>query len=150
MILDAHPELTPDQVKYRLMMSAKPDMTTDEDLVYNIFQQGMERIWAPEAVLGDFPADNHANYGMDINADLAHGTGWVDLNGDGWVQEEEFEPNEMAYHYQGRFGRMLSDDGRAYLYYLIDDAGATVAFGAAWTDTLGWLEDDTLAGENLT
>jgi len=129
LMIDADQELTPDQVKYRLMVSARPALTGEdgaEDLVYNILQQGMGRIWAPEAALGDFPADNYANYGMDINADLAHDTGWVDLNGDGWVTEDELDPAEMAYHYGGRIGRMTSDDGQAYLYYMLDDSADSI------------------------
>ena len=125
LMLEDEPNLTPDQIKYRLMVSARPALTDDvePDLVYNILQQGMGRVWAPEAVLGDFPADNHANYGMDINADLAHGMGWVDHNGDGMVDPDEVDPNEMAYHYTGQIGRMTSDDGRAYLYYLTNTVG---------------------------
>jgi len=53
---------------------------------------------------------------MDINADLAHGAGWVDANGDGLMQLEELDPNEMAYHYSGRIGRVTSDDGSAQRY----------------------------------
>jgi hypothetical protein len=120
LMLEADPSLTPDQVKYRLSVSARPAVTADDDLVYNILQQGMGRIWAPEAAQGSFPAENHANYGMDINADLAHGIGWVDSNGDGWVDPDELDPAEMAYHYQGRVSRAISDDDQVYLYYMID------------------------------
>ena len=41
LMLQAHPDLTPDQVKFRLMYSARPALTEDGDLVYNIFQQGI-------------------------------------------------------------------------------------------------------------
>ena len=120
LMLEADPTLTPDQVKYRLSVSARPAVTADDDLVYNILQQGMGRIWAPEAVQGTFPPNNYANYGMDINADLAHGLGWVDSNGDGWVDPDELDPVEMAYHYQGRVRRAMSDAGQVYIYYMID------------------------------
>ncbi|MCB0154165.1 MAG: S8 family serine peptidase, partial [Anaerolineae bacterium] len=128
LMLEAHPNLTPDQVKYRLMVSARPALTGDNDLVYNVLQQGMGRVWAPEAVLGTFDANNHANYGMDIQADLAHGLGWSDANGDGQIGFDELDPTELAYHYQGSIGRLTSDDGSAHLYYLLgkgDDSGAT-------------------------
>ena len=95
LMLQAHPEWTPDQVKFRLMQSARPALTDDGDLVYNVFQQGMGRIWAPDAIFGDLP-DGQANLGMDIQADLAHGYS---------------TPEDMAYHYQGPVHRALSDDG---------------------------------------
>ena len=55
------------------MVSSRPALANEAtpDLVYNILQQGMGRIWAPEAVFGDFPAEGAANAGMDI-ADLDH------------------------------------------------------------------------------
>jgi serine protease AprX len=128
LMLDQNTSLSPDQVKYRLMVSGRPALANEAtpDLVYNILQQGMGRIWAPEAVFGDFPADGVANAGMDILADLNHDTGWVDANGDGLMQPEELDPNEMAYHYSGRIGRVASDDGQAYLYYLMDLGPGTV------------------------
>ena len=88
LMLDQNPSLTPDQVKYRLMVTARPALTDDGDLVYNVFQQGMGRVWAPDAVgydalvdvNGQPLPDGQANLGMDIQADLAHG--W-DADGDG-------------------------------------------------------------------
>src|SRR5262249_40165783 len=103
LMLQAHPELTPDQVKFSLMSSARPALTDQGDLVDNIFQQGMGRIWAPDAVLGDFPNDGRANNSMDIDADLAHG-----------YQTEA----DLTAHYQGPVRRMLSDDGQTLLYYI--------------------------------
>jgi len=127
LMLQAHPELTPDQVKFRLMYTARPALTEDGDLVYSILQQGIGRIWAPDAVLSDeIPADGQANLGMDINADLEHGTGWVDANGDGLVQMEELDPDELAYHYQGPIRKALSDDGSIYLYYVVDGEGLSL------------------------
>ncbi|MCP4997103.1 MAG: S8 family peptidase, partial [Gammaproteobacteria bacterium] len=124
LMLDENTSLTPDQIKYRLTVSARPALTSEDppSLTYNILQQGLGRIWAPDAVLGDFPADAQANDGMDIQADLAHGTGWVDANGDGMVDSDEVDPSEMAYHYAGQIGRMTSDDGQAHLYYLLNSS----------------------------
>ena len=67
-------------------MSARPALTDNGDMVYNIFQQGMGRIWAPDAIYGRLP-NGQANYGMDIHADLAHG----------WDT-----PEDLAFHYQGK------------------------------------------------
>jgi hypothetical protein len=95
LMLDHDTSLTPDQVKYRLMVSARPALANEAtpDLVYNILQQGMGRIWAPEAVLGTFDPADHANYGMDVNADLAHDTGWIDTNGE-WLTRMKSIPTK--------------------------------------------------------
>ena len=85
LLLQTQPDLTPDEVKFRLMYSARPAVTGDGGLIYNLFQQGAGRVWAPDAVLGNaFPEGARANVGMDIHDDLAHGTGWVDANQDRW------------------------------------------------------------------
>ena len=70
LMLHEHPELTPDQVKYRLSMTARPQFSeTSGEMAYSIWQQGAGRVWAPEAVSTDI--EGAANVGMDINADLA-------------------------------------------------------------------------------
>ena len=70
LVVSAHPELTPDQVKYRIMASAMPWMSIEPlQAVYSIWQQGHGRLNAPDAVFGDFSGE--ANLGMDIRADLA-------------------------------------------------------------------------------
>lgn len=151
LMLQAHPELTPNQVKYRLMVSSRPGLAsgTPQDIDYNIFQQGMGRIWAPTAVNGSFPVNGEANYGMNINTDLTHGLGWVDVNENGIVEESELSASEMAYHYQGEFGRMLSDDGRAYMYYFINSSGDTVAMGVAWKSNRRWLTKSEMSTSGL-
>jgi serine protease AprX len=72
LMLSRDPQLNPDQVKYRLTVTALPWVTTDEsDTLYSIWQQGAGRLNAFEAVLNDDPATNgSANAGMDILADL--------------------------------------------------------------------------------
>lgn len=70
LMLHAHPELTPDQVKYRLSMTARPQFSqVSGQMAYSIWQQGAGRVWAPEAVSTNIRGA--ANTGMDINADLA-------------------------------------------------------------------------------
>jgi serine protease AprX len=68
--LAANPDLTPDEVKYRIMFTALPwvDLESEEAL-YSVWQQGSGRVNAPDAVLADISGS--ANYGMDIFADLA-------------------------------------------------------------------------------
>jgi serine protease AprX len=69
--LSHNPNLTPDQVKYRIMYSSAvwvdPDTT---EAIYSIWQQGAGRVNAPGAVFEEFD-DGAANLGMDIWADLA-------------------------------------------------------------------------------
>ena len=104
LMLQAHPELTPNQVKYRLMYTAQQALTDDNEPLYNIFQQGMGRVWAPAAVLSEeIPTDGVANPGMDIQSDLAHNccSSWVDLDSDGVVEEGEIDQTELGWHYQG-------------------------------------------------
>ena len=69
LILSRHPDLAPDQVKFRLMHSAFPwvDLETDEAL-YSMWQQGAGRVNAPDAVLADI--EGMANQGLDVLADL--------------------------------------------------------------------------------
>ncbi|RLC73504.1 MAG: hypothetical protein DRI81_15030 [Chloroflexi bacterium] len=73
LMLSEHPELTPDQVKARLMMTARPHLGE-----YSVWQQGAGRVWAPDAVFTDIT--DEANQGMDIALDLAgeeHYRGWT-------------------------------------------------------------------------
>ena len=69
LILEAEPNLTPDQVKCKLISSAQPAVDADGNLSYSVFQQGAGMVNAYNAVHGN----NYdcANRGMDIGADLA-------------------------------------------------------------------------------
>jgi serine protease AprX len=79
LMLSEDPALTPDEVKYRLMQTARPQY--DEEMgtsLYSIWEQGAGRVWASDAVLGEI--EGVANQGMDISADLAgeqHYQGWT-------------------------------------------------------------------------
>jgi serine protease AprX len=79
LMLSEHPELTPDQVKYRLMQTARPQFSeATGEAAYSIWQQGAGRVWAVDAVFTDMTGS--ANRGMDIAADLAnviHYQGWT-------------------------------------------------------------------------
>jgi hypothetical protein len=153
LMLEAHPELTPNQVKHRLLQSARPALIDDGQPVHNnIFQQGTGRIWAPDAVLGEIPL-GEANLGMDIHADLDHGLGWVDQDGDGYVEEDEVDAEELSYHYQGpiRSTNLLDEAGQAVgrLYYVTDPDGAEWAMGVADAVTGEWVSRTALENESL-
>jgi serine protease AprX len=79
LMLSKNPALTPDEIKYRLAVTARPQFSEKTGLAaYSIWQQGAGRVWAADAVLGDYAGK--ANEGMDIAADLAgqaHYEGWT-------------------------------------------------------------------------
>lgn len=78
LVLQANPSLTPDQVKFRLMYTAR--LALDEESgepSFNLFQQGNGRVWAPDAVSGSGVPLESANVGLDIQAELAHP--WIPL-----------------------------------------------------------------------
>ena len=87
LVIAAHPELTPDQVKYRLMVTAFPwvDLETT-NAVYSMWQQGAGRLSAPDAVFAEL--EGEANAGMDLAADLA---GNVHYEGYSYFDEETGE-----------------------------------------------------------
>ncbi len=70
LVLSKHPNLTPNQVKMRLLSTSLPwvDVNTTNAL-YSMWQQGAGRVNAPDAVFGN--VQGAANGGMDIKADLA-------------------------------------------------------------------------------
>jgi len=79
LMLSENPGLTPDQVKFRLMQTARPQFSeVTGEAAYSIWQQGAGRVWAADAVHTDIAGS--ANVGMDIVADLAgtvHYQGWT-------------------------------------------------------------------------
>jgi serine protease AprX len=69
LMLQAQPSLTPNQVKCKLMSSARAAIDSSGKLAYTVFQQGAGQINAYAAVLN--PYTSCANVGLDIAADLA-------------------------------------------------------------------------------
>jgi serine protease AprX len=95
LMLHDQPTLTPDEVKYRLSMTARPQFSeATGEMAYSIWQQGAGRVWAPEAVSTNIKGA--ANQGMDIGADLAgtqHYEGWTEWN----PETGEFEIRDDGY-----------------------------------------------------
>jgi hypothetical protein len=104
--LAANPDLTPDEVKYRLMVTALPwvDIDSDEAL-YSVWQQGSGRVNAPDAVFADISGSS--NYGMDIFADLAgqHYLGFTYYD----EESEEFRINGDFSNWAGGYGAWAGD-----------------------------------------
>ena len=69
-MLSVQPELTPDQVKYRLMVTSLPWINTEQtDVLYSVWQQGAGRLNAYDAAFAT-DIQGTANNGLDITADL--------------------------------------------------------------------------------
>ncbi|MEM8860442.1 MAG: S8 family serine peptidase, partial [Chloroflexota bacterium] len=79
LMLQENPDLTPDEVKYRVKQSAL--LWLDEETGfpnYSVWQQGAGRVNAVDAVFAEM--EGAANEGLDIQADLAgeeHYLGWT-------------------------------------------------------------------------
>ncbi len=83
LLLEANPGLTPDEVKCRLMATARP-ATSDGKLAYTVFQQGAGLIDVAGAA--ETAVTGCANQGLDLAADLAgekHYGGRANVDGDG-------------------------------------------------------------------
>jgi len=154
LMLDADPTLTPDQVKFRMLYTARTVVNEDDEAMMSVLQQGVGRIWVPDTLFSDLPLES-ANTDMDINADLAHG--WLALDGDGNpILDVNGEPvldeTELDFHYIGPVQRTLSDDGTAYLYYVEDPDDITMIepLGISRLSDNQWLDTDGLNVANLT
>jgi outer membrane protein assembly factor BamB len=149
LMLERNPDLTPDQVKYRLMYSAMFAVTPDDEPLYSPLQQGSGRVWAPNAAVSMAIPPGQANDGMDILADLAHP--WHD----GDSLDPEVNP-DLYYHYLGPVQRLVSDDGQAYLYFVAvpddenPDSWIIDPLGVVLVNDMKWLDSETLAGLALT
>ncbi len=69
LMLQNNPNLSPDDIKCRLMYSAKVAVTDAGDLAYSVFQQGSGLVDAMSAI--EEQAINCANVGMDIELEIA-------------------------------------------------------------------------------
>jgi serine protease AprX len=109
LMLARDPSLTPDQVKYRLMASARPAATPDGLPAASLWQQGAGRVDAYAAVYGVYAGE--ANQGLDIEKDLAG-----------------------LEHYVG-YTRWDNEAGR---FYLLGSDGYVWGGGFAWSEGYVW------------
>jgi serine protease AprX len=68
LVIGNNPSLTPDQVKCRIIASARPAVNATGSLAYSVLQQGAGLVDAKVAVNGT--ANNCANQGLNLAADL--------------------------------------------------------------------------------
>jgi outer membrane protein assembly factor BamB len=139
LMLENHADLTPDQVKFRLMYSAMVALTPDGEPLYSPLQQGAGRVWAPAAAVSPVIPSDSANEGMDIDADLAHP----------WRESDSLDPDinpDLHFHYLGPVQRLVSDDGQMYLYFVVDPYDDTIEpLGIVRVSDLTWLDSETLS-----
>jgi serine protease AprX len=110
LIIANNPELTPDQVKARLLSTALPWVDTDTtDALYSMWEQGAGRVNAVDAVFTD--STDSANQGMDIQADLA---GTLHYEGYSYYDEEtnSFRLYEPFNNWDGGYGIWIWDSAR--------------------------------------
>jgi serine protease AprX len=131
--LAQNPELTPDQVKYRLMVTAFPWIDVDTTYaLYSLWQQGAGRVNAPDAVFAE--VDGYANPGMDIWADLAD-------DGEHYEGYTYFDEASGEFRLRGEY----SDWAGGYGAWAGDYGPWTGGYGAwaggygAWAGGYGWL-----------
>lgn len=129
LILQMEPGLSPDEVKCKLMHSAKPAVKADGTLAYSVFQQGAGMVDAQGAVSES--TYDCANRGLDIQADLdgtMHFGGRANQDADG------------NYYLMGLDGYLWTDGGvdtNGYLWtdaYLWTDSLTEMATMSSWVD----------------
>jgi len=125
LMLQDDPSLTPDNVKCRLLATARPAVKTNGTLAYSVFQQGGGLIHAGDAA--NSGATGCANRGLDVSADLAGtyhfgGPANQDASGNYYVMD-------MA---GSRWGDPLASDGYTW------SRGYPWGHGYAWSDGYTW------------
>ncbi|MCJ7622827.1 MAG: S8 family peptidase [Anaerolineaceae bacterium] len=123
LVLSHNPDLTPDQVKYRIMVTALPWMNPESsEAAYSMWQQGSGRVNAPDAVFADI--SESANIGMDI---------WADLAGEQHYEGYSYYDEETGlFRLKGDFGTWLDN------YNAWDGTfGAWSGTFGAWSGTFG-------------
>ena len=107
--LAENPDLTPDEVKYRLMVTALPWVNVDStEALYSIWQQGAGRVNGPDAVFAE--VEGTANAGMDIWADIAgdeHYEGWTYFDD----ESGEFRLRDEYSDWAGGYGAWAGEYG---------------------------------------
>lgn len=132
LMLQLEPHMSPDDVKCRLMATARPAVTTDGKLAYSPFVQGAGLSNAMDAVLSH--ESGCANTGLDISADVAgfehfQGPTRVDELGNLYITGES-ERNWLD-------GASLKE-GTSWLDTANDTQGHSWSNGAAWVKGVSW------------
>jgi len=132
LMLQDQPDLTPDQVKCKLISSAHPAVDSSSNLAYSVFQQGAGEIDAYAAVLNQ-KADC-ANSGLDIAADLAgtrHFAGPANRDANGNYYVMSMSPAEPP-------GAPAKEDGYTWSTGYVWSKGYTWSTGYVWSKGSVW------------
>ncbi len=138
MILTQAPHLTPDEVKGRLMASAKPAVENDGSGApgYSVFQQGAGLINAYEAIHGSgfFSANEGMNVGYDLSGQQHYG-GMANCTEDGvyYVMGMEDAGTMWDSNSSWSSGYMWSDGLAGSAGYMWSD-GLAFSSGYMWSD----------------
>jgi serine protease AprX len=158
LLLQAQPGLTPDQVKCKLLSSARPAVDAKGAFAYSVFQQGAGLIDA--AAARDSERLDCANRGLDVDADLAgtqHFGGGArqdaqgqyylaDANGYGWYQgytwNQGYAWNQGYTWNQGYAWNQSASQNQGYAW----NQGYTWSQGYVWNQSsCDWNDGDPWA-----
>jgi serine protease AprX len=131
LMLQSDPALAPDDVKCRLLASARPAVTSAGTLAYSVFQQGAGLINAVSAV--NSSATGCANRGLNIAADLAgthHFGGPANQDAQG-----HFYVMNMA---GSAWGGSQPNDGYSWSTAFNSSQGYSWSEGYTWSQTYSW------------
>ena len=142
LMLQSDPSLAPNDVKCRLLASARPAVSSAGTLAYSIFQQGAGLINAVSAV--NSSATGCANRGLNIAADLA-GTQHF-----GGPANEDSHGNYYVMNMQGSsWGGSQPNDGYYWSTAYNGSQGYTWSEGYAWSQTYPWNQAYTWSSSYL-
>lgn len=134
LMLEANPGLSAENVKCRLMSSAKPALNPAGNRAYSIFQQGAGLVNAYEAVHST--ASGCANRGLNVGRDLSGsqhfgGPANRDANGNYYIRNA----SGNGYTWNGQYS---SSTGYAWADAFNWTDGFAWGDGFGWTDTYAW------------
>jgi subtilisin family serine protease len=127
LMLQAQPSLTPDQVKCKLLSSARAAVDGSGKLAYSVFQQGFGLVDAYLAVLN--PYTSCGNTGLDINADL---TGTRHFAG------PARQDSSGTYYIVDKNGKTISAEGYLWSNGYLWNQGYLWTNGYLWSNGYLW------------
>lgn len=152
LMLQADPSLSPDDVKCRLMATARPAVGGSGSMAYSIFQQGAGLVDAL-AVLAS-GASACANRGMDINLDLAGdahygGPAHEDENGTFYVVDPTAPDGQNHSDGYSWSGDVVQNDGQLWRRSLFSSDAGLWSRGEPWAEVYYWQHSSIETGGNL-
>ncbi|MCB1623360.1 MAG: S8 family peptidase [Pseudomonadales bacterium] len=147
LMLQKDPSLTPDQVKCKLLASARPAVNAKGKAAYTVFQQGAGLVNALAAVGSG--ASDCANRGLDIARDLAgsahyQGPANMDSGGSYYLADENGKRiSETGLTWNGAYGASggyLFSEGKLWSRTDIWSTGRLWSRSQTWSDSVPWTQ----------